>query len=147
MNQIIMRQAAVDAEILHHTVVRRSEWFRGRMMQTTRMPSSLLTPNGKRCCLGFTAAQCGIPDAKLEGLLYPYYLTRAPYIGGPVLYQRWGLPKALQMLISRYGDMNSFTAAHLGSMNDTYCYDTDAQREADIKAEGRRIGIIFHFID
>lgn len=43
--------------------IKRSEWFRGKGPDD----SKLLDDNGKRCCWGFVANQCGIPDEQLKG--------------------------------------------------------------------------------
>lgn len=45
--------------------VSRATWFRGQGKDGTIL-SALLTNNGKRCCLGFFAQQCGIPDKALK---------------------------------------------------------------------------------
>jgi hypothetical protein len=39
--------------------VSRKTWYRGK----TDEDSSLLRPDGQRCCIGFVAEQCGVSDA------------------------------------------------------------------------------------
>jgi hypothetical protein len=42
-------------------IVDRRMWYRGQGEEQSR----LLTQDGQRCCIGFVASQCGVPDEQL----------------------------------------------------------------------------------
>lgn len=52
-------------KIKHKFTVVRSKWLRGKA--SCNVPSSLLNEEGHRCCLGFLAKSCKVPDKVLLG--------------------------------------------------------------------------------
>jgi hypothetical protein len=60
-------------------VVHRETWYRGMGSGG----SKLLLPDGRRCCLGFVAAQCNIPDNYLIGVGSPFYVHSAGSLNFP----------------------------------------------------------------
>lgn len=52
----------VDGRLKSFTV------YRGSWLRYGFGPSLLLSQSGKRCCVGFMAAACGIPDDTLRGV-------------------------------------------------------------------------------
>lgn len=47
-------------------IIKESEWYRGQAL------SALLTTDGRKCCLGFVAEQCGLSRQEILGKLMPF---------------------------------------------------------------------------
>lgn len=133
----------------------RSQWLRGGAgVEGSDLISALLDPeSGKRCCLGFVAAQCGIPDTDTRNVPSPRGV-REEHI------DKW--PDALRPRDNSH--TNSPLAMLLMALNDTPLevpvmisvgqgyrsmpgFDTERERESWISAIALTHGIMIEFRD
>lgn len=56
-------------------VVNRKTWYRGQGTEY----SKLLREDGTRCCIGFVAQQCGVPDHTIRNVGTIYYCSSSNY--------------------------------------------------------------------
>jgi hypothetical protein len=61
--------------------VNRKTWARGNKVPDDNQ--SLLNQNGTRCCLGFLAKKCDVPDTSIEEVGMPYDLDSDEYMMFP----------------------------------------------------------------
>ncbi len=61
----------------------RSEWARGK--KVPKDSQSLLNEDGTKCCLGFLALKCQVPDDKIQDVGMPYDLCPFEYNKLPIL--------------------------------------------------------------
>ena len=73
---------------MRRMVIKGSEWHRGGSANNMDSRPRLLTPKGKRCCVGIHARLCGIPDDHIRDVSWPTgmdpkHITRCyvPWLG------------------------------------------------------------------
>lgn len=112
------------------TIVRET-WVRGNAHE-----SSLLTSDGRRCCLGFYGRACGFADDEMFQEGEPAHLWRT-------------MPAMSYAPVSDDDDAslcNTDLANCLISINDSRCL-SDAERERQVRAEFATIGVAVSFVD
>lgn len=122
--------------------VKRSEWFRGG----TGVSALLVReadrredhPDRKRCCLGFFANACGIPDSQISG------------VSAPATLKNPGTASADWNALTREGmsvtHVNSNLCGDLMECNDNR-HLTDAEREVALTRLFSELGHTVVFVD
>lgn len=129
------------------TIVSRKNWFRGQGVANRVPASALLVTNGKRCCLGFTAQQCGIADDDLKLADHNHGPYARIYAGSPQDVQGPArrLFPANFFAESDHADYNAEWIFRVMQINDS-AHKTEASREAELitlfEANGHTIKLV-----
>lgn len=123
-----------------NVIVNRATWYRGKGHEQ----SQLLRDDGTRCCIGFYAQACGVPDALVRG---------APClsdIGG----QHSSIPAQLRgkpWTNYNYGRTEASARYNFNVLSQ--CYEvndseqlTEEAREEELITLGRKVGVEFTFV-
>lgn len=105
------------------TVDRRT-WYRGKGSSS----SVLLNDDDMRCCIGFVAEQCGIPDEKLANLKSLHSCTKNLEYIEPTTFPRW---------------MNSVKSQGYASSDLMEAYQTNDNRMINDDAREKQLIAIF----
>ncbi len=122
--------------------VKRSEWVRGESTVSALLVEEndrdIAHPDRKRCCLGFFAKACGIPDSQISGLPTPAVLQ-----GPKPASADWNALMKKGMSMSR---VNSDLCGELMNCNDNRDL-TDDERETKLAQLFSKLGHTVVFVD
>lgn len=125
---------------MKHVTIKRSEWHRGSSSKGSAMLlSNDKASNGKRCCLGFVARECGLADDDIRNIPMPSSLS-----GHDV-----ELPSAMKWLVERVWPRNNGLEQwenRVAEINDDDMID-DARREELLTPIFREHDIEPEFVD
>ena len=118
-------------------IVDRQTWFRGE----GGLKSRLLNKDGQRCCIGFVASQCGVPDEQLLDTSSVHSMhDRAEFRLS--LKSRQALPKWMHS-----SGLHSSGALYAAYSTNDWIAIPDADRESQLKAIFSEHGDEIEFIN
>jgi hypothetical protein len=124
-------EQTTEAPALLAVPVKRSEWYRGRGHESSRLRRY---QDGLMCCLGFACLAAGHTEHEILGHSFPYRMTIIKPVLEPLVLRENG------------GKGNSDICTAIGRTNDAENID-DAKREANLIELGVEAGIAFTFED
>jgi hypothetical protein len=108
-------------------VVQRSKWLRGAFGEA----STLLNAQGRSCCLGFVARQCGVADERMLNKHRPSDTRETDRLGGVLVKLTDGTDTALTRTAMAINDSGVFN---------------DPEREAQLTQLFKRAGYTLRFV-
>lgn len=118
--------------------IKRSEWLRGEEGKKGLNSKLFRSSDGKRCCFGFFANACGIPDQDISDV---------PTLAGlrkTLLLSNFSFLEKL-IFVNNKVVVNTNEALSIMRLNDSVDIE-ESEREQKIKAEFERLGITVNFV-